>query len=516
MSRAVLPFGVWPVMMPLLMAFTRSSGVLLHPTSFPGNYGIGSLSRLASSQWLDWLARAGQHLWQIMPLGHTGYGDSPYQSFSAFAGNPLLIALEDLVSAGWLPAEALADAPAFPADLVDYGWVYVWKWPVLRQAFAGFHAKASAADQAAYAAFQQNHHSWLPDYALFMALKAKHGGGAWNTWESKYKKRNPAALNAARKQLKDDIELYTWVQYVFFEQWLSIKADANRRGIQIIGDIPIFVALDSSDVWANQKLFYLDPEGQPLVVAGVPPDYFSATGQLWGNPLYRWDVMQKDNFSWWMSRFQATFELVDIVRVDHFRGFEAFWEVPGTEETAINGRWVKAPGVALFQAVNAKFGELPIIAEDLGLITPEVELLRDQFNLPGMKVLHFAFDAGPDHPYLPHTYGENAVVYPGTHDNDTSKGWYLAAKPELQDTVRRYLKVPGHDIAWDLLKAAWHSKANMAIVSLQDIMGLGSEARMNIPGVLGGRNWGWRYSEAQLTAALSDGLRYVTEAAGRS
>jgi 4-alpha-glucanotransferase len=492
------------------MTISRSSGVLLHPTSFPGRFGIGSLGDEAL-EWLDWLERAGQKLWQILPLGHTGYGDSPYQSFGAFAGNPLLISLERMAEQGWLSAADLENPPAFPADLVDYGWIYVWKWPVIQQAHANFRAYGTNAQREAFQAFRTENASWLEDYALFMACKDANGGTPWTTWPNELVHRDPHALETVRRELEDSVSMYAFAQWVFFDQWASVRASAQQKGIRIIGDIPIFVAHDSSDVWANQHLFDLMSEGAPRVVAGVPPDYFSATGQLWGNPHYRWDVMQQDGFGWWLQRFFETFKTVDIVRVDHFRGFDAFWEVPWPAETAMKGQWVKAPGVALFDAVRARFGELAIIAEDLGVITPEVEALRDGFGLPGMKILQFAFYDGPDDPFLPHTYKENCVVYTGTHDNDTTRGWWDSEPEDVQKKVLNYLKLADDaDIVWDLIRAGWRSRAVMSLAPLQDLLDLPTDARMNLPGSLGGRNWGWRYASEVLSDGLADQLRALT------
>ncbi|HEX2865284.1 MAG TPA: 4-alpha-glucanotransferase [Deinococcales bacterium] len=492
----------------------RSSGILLHPTSFPGDYGIGSLSS-AAIRWLDWLQSARQKLWQILPLGHTSYGDSPYQSFSAFAGNPLLISLEDLASDGLLDEQVLVHAPDFPRDAVDYGWIYVWKWQALRSAFARFRDAASSAQKAEFEDFRARNAAWLEDYALFMALKDRFEGAPWNAWPQEFRQREAAALEAARGELAEGIGLYEFAQWAFWRQWKVVRDAAHERGIRIIGDLPIFVALDSSDVWANPGLFTLREDGQPESVAGVPPDYFSATGQLWGNPLYRWDLMRQDGYAWWMDRFRATFDAVDVVRVDHFRGFESYWQVPGDAQTAIHGLWVKGPGAEFLAAVQKAFPDGKIIAEDLGIITPEVEELRDEFGLPGMKVLQFAFDADADHPYLPHTYNRNAVVYTGTHDNDTTRGWFESSPPERQDAVRRYVESSDEDVTWKLIEAAWMSRADVAVIPLQDVLDLGSLARMNTPGTLGGRNWGWRYSDADLTPEAAERLAALTAKAGR-
>jgi 4-alpha-glucanotransferase len=495
------------------MSFQRSSGVLLHPTSFPGRYGIGSLGA-AAYDWLDWLERAGQKLWQILPLGHTGYGDSPYQSFSASAGNPLMIDLERLVEDGLLEQSVLDAVPAFPPYSVDYGWVYVWKWSALRAAHEGYREHATPAQRQSFTSFRAANASWLEDYALFMACKGAHGGQQWTLWAPELVRRDPAAIQKARTDLEVETELYAFAQWQFFTQWNAVKSAAHAKKIRIVGDIPIFVAHDSSDVWANQHLFALEPDGSPSVVAGVPPDYFSETGQLWGNPHYRWDVMARDGFAWWLERFRATLELVDVVRVDHFRGFDAYWEVPGTAENAIQGRWVGAPGHELFRAVQAKFGDLPIIAEDLGVITPEVEKLRDDFKLPGMKILQFAFYGTNDDPFLPHNYVENCVVYSGTHDNDTTVGWWKSEPETIQHKVREYLHTDGSHIAWDLIEAAWRSRAVMSLAPLQDFLELDTDARMNLPGSPSGW-WSWRYDPSVLRDDLARRLNELTVSSSR-
>ncbi len=494
--------------------FSRSSGVLLHPSSFSGRFGIGTLG-FAALEWIDWLASAGQKLWQVLPLGHTGYGDSPYQSFGAFAGNPLLIDLELLQADGFLSVEALQNTPDFPADSVDFGWIYIWKWQILREAAQLWEKQASESQQAVFTAWRNANASWLEDYALFMACKNAHGGNPWNTWKPELVRRDPRALEAARLEYAEEVTLYALTQFWFFSQWGMVQRAAHAKGIKIIGDIPIFVAHDSSDVWANQGLFALEPDGSPSVVAGVPPDYFSATGQLWGNPHYRFEVMAENNFAWWLQRFEETFKTVDIVRVDHFRGFEAYWEIPGTAETAITGRWVKAPGVELFNAVRAKFGDLAIIAEDLGVITKEVEALRDGFNLPGMKILQFAFYGSENDAFLPHTYTPNCVVYTGTHDNDTTLGWWMSESEAVQAKAKAYLGVSGKDIVWDLIRAAWKSSAVMALTPLQDLLELPTQQRMNLPGSLGGTNWAWRYSSQVLSPALAAKLKALTVSSKR-
>lgn len=495
------------------MAFDRRSGILLHPSSLPGPYGIGTLGQEAK-HWIDFLVSAGQRLWQVMPLGPTGYGDSPYQCFSAFAGNPLLINLEKLVDEGLLYQEDLAGLPEFSARAVDYGPVIEHKLTLLSLAYERFKAKGSSAQNQSFQVFCETHADWLEDYALFMAIKEAHGGEAWNGWDKAIRSRKPKALAAWKEKLADALVRQKFWQYLFFTQWLELRRYANARDIRIVGDIPIFIAYDSADTWANPDMFYLDKEANPTVVAGVPPDYFSATGQRWGNPLYRWDEMHKQGYAWWLKRIKSTLALVDIIRVDHFRGFEAYWEIPATEPTAVKGRWVKGPGQALFDVIKAELGDLPIIAEDLGIITPAVEALRDDNGLPGMKVLQFAFAGDASDPYLPHNYAKNCVVYSGTHDNDTTKGWYAQAPEKERDFVRRYLARDDSTIAWDFMRLAFASVADTAIVPLQDVLALGSEARMNTPGQAAG-NWSWRFSWEQLPYWLAPQLRDMAELYGR-
>jgi 4-alpha-glucanotransferase len=493
------------------MRFPRSSGILLHPTSLPGPWGIGDLGP-AAYQFVDFLAAAGQSLWQILPLGPTGYGDSPYQCFSAVAGNPLLVSLDVLVSHGLLAHDELRAAlppHGFSPDSVDYGAVLAFKLPLLQQAFARLKAGAAPQLAAAFRGFRAANVAWLDDYALFMALKDAHGGAAWHSWEPALRSREPAALEAAREAHAESVECHQFLQFLFFDQWAPLKAHANARGITIIGDAPIFVAYDSADVWANPELFFLDAEGNPTVVAGVPPDYFSATGQRWGNPLYRWERMAEDGYAWWVARLRAAFAQVDILRLDHFRGFAAYWEVPAAEPTAMNGRWVRGPGPALFTQLERALGGLPIIAEDLGLITPDVDALRAQFDFPGMLVLQFAFDGDPGNLYLPHAHARNAVVYTGTHDNDTTVGWFSELSEPQRDVVRAYLGRDGGDIAWDLIRAALMSVADLAVVPFQDLLRLGTDARMNTPGLLG-QNWAWRFRAEAMNGQVAGTMRHLT------
>jgi 4-alpha-glucanotransferase len=491
----------------------RRGGVLLHPTSLPGPAGIGELGA-SCRDWVRWLTQSGCSLWQVLPLGPTGYGDSPYQCFSAFAGNPLLIALDYLVEKGLLLREEIAVSPAFPDDHVEFGEVIAHKNRLLDLAARHFAHRASADLKGSFEAFRAEQAFWLEDYALFMALKEAHDNRSWTEWGSEFVARQAGALDEARKRLKARIESVRVQQFLFFEQWNALHRHAHDAGIVIVGDVPIFVAHDSADVWANARLFHLDAAGRPTVVAGVPPDYFSETGQRWGNPLYRWDAMQGDGYAWWIARLKSTLSLVDVVRLDHFRGFEAYWEIPAEAPTAETGRWVLGPGEEFLDAVQREFGALSLIAEDLGVITPEVTALRNAFNLPGMKVLQFAFDTGPDNPFLPHNYTRMAVAYTGTHDNDTTRGWYETASEGARDYCRQYLMTDGREIAWALIRAIWSSVANWAVTPLQDVLSLDASARMNHPGRSDG-NWSWRVRPEQLTADAAGRLRDLSQRYGR-
>jgi 4-alpha-glucanotransferase len=497
----------------LVMANTRKSGILLHPTSLPGRWGIGELGAAAYT-FVDFLAAAGQQLWQVMPLGPTGYGDSPYQGFSAFAGNPLLISLDQLIEERLLAQEDLADAPAFSDTRADYGMVIPFKLAVLRRSFERFKASATIEQRRALADFRTEQRGWLANYTLFAAIKEAHGGANWNAWEPAIARCEPHAMGEWASRLSEQTEFHAYMQHQFYRQWTGLKSYANERGVWIVGDIPIFVAYDSADVWANREIFALNEQGHALVVAGVPPDYFSATGQLWGNPLYRWDVLARQGYRWWIERCRTTLTLVDIARLDHFRGFMAYWEVPAGEPTAVNGRWAPGPGAALFEALRAALGGLPIIAEDLGLITPDVEELRDQLGFPGMKVLQFAFSGDPDNIYLPHNYPRRCVVYTGTHDNDTTIGWWNTLSTEDHHNVQVYLGRDGSDISWDFIRLALASIGDLVIVPMQDVLSLDSAARMNTPGQPGG-NWSWRYTPDMLTTELVERLRELTAAYGR-
>ncbi|MGM0507952.1 MAG: 4-alpha-glucanotransferase [Fusobacteriota bacterium] len=491
------------------MNFERSSGILLHPTSLPGDFGIGTLGKEAYD-FVDFLIESGQSLWQTYPLGPTGYGDSPYQCFSAFAGNPLLIDLKKLVEDSLLKEKDLETDMNFSDDKVEYGDIINFKYPLLKKSFNNFQNHESDLEIAKFERFCEKNSTWLVDYSLFMALKDHFNGKPWNNWEEDIKLRKPKAMKKYHEKLHVDIKFHKFIQYLFFKQWEELKNYANQNYIKIIGDIPIFVAFDSADAWSNPELFLFDKDRNPTGVAGVPPDYFSETGQLWGNPLYDWDKLKENNYSWWVDRIKANLEISDIIRIDHFRGFEAYWKVPADEDTAINGEWVKGPDKDLFDAIENELGELPIIAEDLGLITPEVEELRDYCGFPGMKILQFAFDSGEENDYLPHNYVKNCVVYTGTHDNDTIKGWYDKAKSEDKEYVDNYFYYKGEDVCWNFIRAAWASTAVMALAPLQDLLRLGSEARINTPGKASG-NWQWRFKKGDITEQMKKDLKNLNE-----
>ena len=491
--------------------FERSSGILFHPTSLPGKYGIGTLGKEAYA-FIDFLKKSKQKLWQIFPLGPTGYGDSPYQSFSSFAGNPYLIDFDLLIEAHLLSEEDLKDI--FFGDneeYIDYGAIYNQKYPLLRKAYENFKSSDNNEMKGSLENFKRENSSWLNDYSLYISLKNHFNGLPWNEWAQDIKNREDGAMHHYRSELADDIEYHNFIQFLFFKQWGDVKRYANENGIKIIGDIPIFVAADSSDAWANPEIFLFDKERKPVKVAGVPPDYFSATGQLWGNPLYNWEKLKDTNYSWWVERVRANLSTCDIIRIDHFRGFEAYWAVPYGDDTAINGQWEPGPGIDLFNAIKSQLGELPIIAEDLGLMTQGVIDLREATTFPGMKILGFAFDSGEENDYLPHTYTRNCVVYTGTHDNDTLVGWFQKAKEEDRQFARDYLNSRADDeIHWDAIRGAWSSVACMAISPVQDFLGLGSEARINTPGVASG-NWQWRLKHGVLTNELAEKIAKLTK-----
>ncbi|HEV7489098.1 MAG TPA: 4-alpha-glucanotransferase [Thermoanaerobaculia bacterium] len=491
---------------------TRTAGVLLHPTSLPGRFGIGDLGDELLA-FLDWAQSAGLRIWQVLPLNAPGYGNSPYGCLSSYAGNPLLISPQSLVESGLLPGDALDDVPSFAEDFVEFDRVHAYKESLLRKSFEHFAEHASDEQRHALTAFIHDN-AWLPDWTLYAALKEQHGGKSWTAWTSDVASRDRDALAEARLKLAEELRFHEYVQWLFFAQWAAVREAAAARSLRIMGDIPIYVAGDSADVWANREIFQLDERGEPDVVAGVPPDYFSETGQRWGNPLYRWDVLRNTHFVWWVSRFRAALRFADVVRVDHFRAFAAYWEIPAGEPTAIHGRWMPGPGRALFDALRDAIGDLPLIAEDLGHITKEVHELRTAINVPGMKILQFAF-AQPDSPHLPHRYETKTVVYTGTHDNDTARGWYEHATSDELQSIASYLGVrDATDVAWSLIRAAYTSVAETAIVPVQDILNLGSEARMNRPGAEHD-NWSWRVANGALTAAHAEELRDLGEVSGR-
>ncbi len=471
----------------------RHAGVLLHPTSLPGAGGIGTLGK-ELFDFLLLISKAGFSLWQILPLTPPAAGNSPYSSYSAFAGNHLLIDLQQLVEEGDLAQEQLKES--FPRDIVDFERLIPWKEELLHRAADNFFSRGGIESQEEFRDFCNSTY-WLNDYAMFMSLKLKYCNSPWYSWPVDLVKRDQTALQQASRELEPEIEQQKYLQWQFFRQWSVVRKKANQSGISIVGDLPIFVAQDSADVWCNQGLFLLDDTGGPAVVAGVPPDYFSSTGQLWGNPLYNWDAMEQEGYAWWIARFRQMLELFDLIRIDHFRGFEAAWHVPANFKTAENGSWVPGPGEFFFEKVRVALGSLPFIAEDLGFITPEVEALRDRFNLPGMKILQFAFDSDSYNPYLPHNHNPNSFVYTGTHDNDTSRGWFDKLSPKTVKHIYDYLGLPGENPVKDLIKVAMMSVASSAIIPMQDLLDLPSEARMNCPGVALG-NWSWRYQPSQL------------------
>lgn len=490
---------------------TRHAGVLLHPTSLPGDQGIGVLDGHVS-RFLDFLHAAGISHWQVCPLGPTGYGDSPYQCFSSFAGNPYLIDLAALVSAGLLDDSDLRELRRLPADRVDYGWLYVTKWPVLFRAYEAAKARRfSGLPYGDFAAFRQAHASWLEGYALFLALKDHHAGLPWWQWPAEQRFLARARKSALPASVAARAEAHAFFQYLFFGQWALVRGAARQRGITLIGDAPIFVARDSADVWSRPDLFQIDQDsGAPFAVAGVPPDYFSAEGQLWGNPLYAWERHAAESYGWWIERLRANFALCDIVRIDHFRAFDTYWSIPADAATARTGEWKQGPGLAFFHAIKGALPDARLIAEDLGDLFDSVRELRDACGLPGMTILQFAFGGDASNLYLPHNLVANAVVYPGTHDNDTTLGWYRSASQKEQDHVRRYLRVDGSQVGWDFIRAAYGAVSRLAILPLQDLLGLGGEARFNTPGVAAG-NWQWRYSDARLAALQSQSAPYLKE-----
>ncbi len=498
--------------------FPRRSGILLHPTSLPGPYGIGDLGNAAFA-FVDWLAAAGQSYWQVLPLSPTGYGDSPYQGLSAFAGNPLLISPDKLIEAGFLSAADLQDVPAFPRERVDFGWLIPWKFGLLQRAYDNFQLHPTRLQRAEFETFQAINASWLEDAALFLALKEAHHRSAWYEWEVPIRFRETQAIAEAKRALADEIARQKYLQWQFYEQWLEVKKYANGCGIDIIGDIPIYVARDCCDVWAHPEIFALDENLNPIVVSGVPPDYFSEEGQFWGHPLYRWDVMEAQGFAWWIERFQNAFRLSDVVRIDHFRAFYNYWQVPADAKTARSGRWRYGVGEKMFEAVTLALGDVRVIAEDLGDFDKEsragLDALMKRFGFPGMKILQFAFGGTAEVAFLPHNYTRDWVVYTGTHDNDTALGWWASASEAERTFTQKYLHTDGSDIGWDLIRAAWSSVANTAMTTAQDVLRLGNEARMNLPGTSGPPNWCWRMQADALNEELGAQLKEMTAIYGR-
>lgn len=492
----------------------RRSGILAHPTSFESNYGIGDLGKSAYT-FIDFLEKANQTYWQVLPITPTGYADSPYQSFSSFAGNTMLIDLEDLVAMDLLASSDLENPPAFPKDHVDYGWVIPYKNALLRKAYANYLALDNSRLRTTFNDFVKENQYWLEDFSVFMAVFEDHGQVSWHDFEPEiavYTKKTRAAWE---EKLKDEIIYQKFLQFLFFKQWFALKTYANSKGIDIIGDVPIFVADNSADVWTNKELFYLDEDCNPTVVAGVPPDYFAAEGQLWGNPLYDWEKCKATGYKYWFSRIEHTLKCVDLLRIDHFRGFESYWSVPYGAPNAIHGQWKKGPGKDFFIKLKEDLGDLPIIAEDLGIITKEVEALRDELNLPGMNVLHFAFMDEDENNHLPHNYRVNTVCYTGTHDNDTTIGWYKGIAEEGRDKFRRYLNTDGSTPNWDLIRACLGSVSEIAIVPIQDVLSEDSDCRMNTPGTQSG-NWTYRFTMNQLESGITEYLKSLTELFGRN
>lgn len=501
------------------MIYQRCSGILLHIVSLPSEHGIGDLG--AAEEFINFLSTTGQTIWQVLPVGPTGYADSPYQCFSAFAGNPLLINLFDLLQQGLLDQADLNLAAKMPADFIDYEQVIAFKKPLLRKAARKF-LKDNNDQSGAFKLFCKNNAMWLDDYALFMAAKDFHGGTVWIEWDSGLRVRDRNALEKWRQKLLPEVEAYQFEQFEFFRQWSQLKNRCRDRRIRIMGDIPIYVAHDSADVWSHPEMFQLDERGTPMVVAGVPPDYFSANGQLWGNPIYRWDVLELSGYQWWIDRFRSSFDLFDLVRLDHFRGFEAYWEVPAGATTAIGGKWVKGPGRKLFEVLRKELGDLPIIAENLGVITPEVEAIQREFGFPGMSILQFAFGNDPQGPsFRPHNYSRELAAYTGVHDNDTTIGWWTSRGTgesirtaedirKEHEFAKEYLGFENTPINWALIRTVLASVAVIAIVPLQDILGLGSEARMNLPGTVSG-NWKWRYRKGAITPEMQGRMKMLTQ-----
>ncbi len=492
----------------------RASGILLHPTSLPGKYGIGSLGKPAFD-FIDFLVKAKQQYWQILPLGPTGYGDSPYQCFSAHAGNPNLIDFDLLVKSKYLHPDDLADFPHFDDGPVRYGDVQDERLPLLRKAYHNFLMYGDSQEKLAYRNFIKDQSQWINDYSLFMAIKANRGQRPWLEWEPGLKAREAEAMKVIQTLLHEEIDYHKFLQFVFFRQWMAVKEHAHKHKVKIIGDIPLYIALDSADAWANPEFFEIDENLNPIRVGGVPPDYFSETGQLWGNPLFDWEKMKNTGYRWWIERIKTSLYLYDVIRIDHFRGFAAYWAVPYGEKTAMNGKWVNGPGKDFFEVLRNELGTLPIIAEDLGVITPDVEELRDEFDFPGMKILEFAFDSSEANDYIPYNYVKNCIVYTGTHDNDTVVGWYKSAGAADRKQVLDYTDHDESELHWSFIRLAWSSVAYTAVVPMQDLLGLDTDARMNLPGTTS-NNWVWRAKTNDFSAELAEKIAHLTVLFGRT
>ncbi len=486
----------------------RKSGILLHPTSLYGKEGIGTLGD-SLYEFINFLSKSKQKLWQIFPLGPTGYGDSPYQCFSAFAGNPYLIDLETLAKEGYLSFEDINIDFGDDVEKINYGLIYERKLPILKKAYINFKEDDD------FTKFEKDNSYWLEDFAQFSAFKEYFGGISWLEWPKEYKNRDSKALETLNSKLENEIKYFKFLQYIFFKQWKNVKAYANSKGIEIIGDIPIFVSMDSADAWSNNEIFQFDKDRNPVKVAGVPPDYFSATGQLWGNPLFDWDKLKETGYKWWIDRVKANLSLYDIIRIDHFRGFESYWSINYGEETAINGKWEKGPGMDLFNAIRESLGDLNIIAEDLGTLTDDVVKLKNDTGFPGMRILQFAFSQDPENEYLPHNYDNNTVVYTGTHDNDTTNSWFSNLNDIEKQEVREYINVyDDNGIVYGLIRVALSSVADIAIIPMQDYLNLGGFARINTPGLAAG-NWQWRLKNDGLSDELAKTISHLTEIYGR-
>jgi len=495
------------------MRFSRSSGTLVHPTSFPSAYGIGDLGS-GARKFINFMNQSNQRIWQVLPLGPTGYGYSPYASYSAFAGNQYLISPDILVDKGLVSKNDADKIKVTESLSVNYDEAYKKKREILRIASRNFYNHLTSDLENDLLDFKKRNQNWLDDYCLFIVCSKLYGRKPWNTWDPGIAQRKQKKLKEIRNEHKDEIKHEEWMQFEFFNQWFDLKKYTNDKNIRIVGDIPIFVDHNSADVWSNTRYFAVDKQGNRQLVAGVPPDYFSETGQLWGNPLYKWDELEKDGFSWWIERFDQMFNLFDAIRVDHFRGFEAYWEVPAEEKTAVRGNWVKGPGSKLFKTIHKELGELPIIAEDLGFVTPEVRELRDYFQFPGMKILQFAFESDSSNEFLPHNYDQNCVVYTGTHDNDTTIGWFNSAPEVEKHRAREYTRSDGSQMNWEFIRLGMLSVADQAIFPLQDYMNLGSEYRMNTPGTVG-NNWQWRFTQQMLDEVDTARIRNLIELSNR-